>query len=114
MFFAALATAAAGVIFGDSSLAPSFEQPTAPPARTSAASAAPVVLRRTDPRTEIFMVPPKELMSDSQTGRERIPEGLCRSSEFLEARGTSGAPGRRPSASRTRALRPPAESASGP
>src|SRR5262245_45732589 len=69
VFFAACATAAAGVMAGDCYVFP-FEQPTAPPASRSAASPAPV-----GARTEIFMGPPKEQMNDEQTSREPIPVG---------------------------------------
>lgn len=77
VFFAAAATAAAGAMSGDRSAA-TFEQPTAPPARSRAASPAPVAPRRVERRTEDCMCFPQGTERDGREGplghRERMAD----------------------------------------
>src|SRR3954471_17301707 len=83
VFFAALATAAAGVISGDSS--PPLEQLTAPAARPTAASPAPIVLRRTERRTEMLIDSPQGTHGRSTARPRAYPRGTRGVGEFPAA-----------------------------
>src|SRR3954447_3745112 len=83
VFFAALATAAAGVISGDSS--PPLEQLTAPAARPTAASPAPSVLRRAERRTEMLIDAPQGTHGRFTARPRAYPRGARAVPEFPAA-----------------------------